>query len=246
MCNRALLRLTMRCMRPFRHGRTRIHPQSEPQRILARAALRPRLRRRLSPCRPRRDRDHEPPLGAAGRRSPARPGSRPLGVPSWDHRRPALLPRYELGPGAAHVVGAVRRLAGRARDLGRHRGGNRRRHLGPASPSRRHPALPGRGGARPARRAGDRPHRQLLQPGAVRRPDPPAVGAAHRSGTSACRICGLLDLPPDVPLRDRLELDPRRVPGAARPHGSRQAAWIVRALRRRLLRLPHLRGDAAR
>ena len=82
------------------------------------------------------------------------------------------------------LVGAVRGLGGRARHLGRDRRRSPRRAVGAAPPRRRDAAVHGRRRPGAARRPGDRPDRQLLQPGAVRRTDDAAVGTrdqpAHR------------------------------------------------------------------
>ena len=53
-------------------------------------------------------------------------------------------------------------------------------------------------------------------------------------------------LPPHLPLRDHLEPGPGRLPGVAGPAARHPPARAVRALRRRLLGLPDLRGAAAR
>ena len=87
---------------------------------------------------------------------------------------------------------------------------------------RRRAALPRRRRAGAARRAGDRPRRQLLQPGALRAPDVAAVGPRDRPRAPARALPRQRHLPPHVPLRDRLE------PGAGRPSwcGSDGAAPI--------------------
>ena len=80
--------------------------------------------------------------------------------------------------------------------------------------------LHGRGRPGASGRAGDRTGRQLLQPGAVRRPHQPALGPADQPLAPPRRIPGLLDLPTDVPVR--ADLGPR-ARGDARladpPHG---------------------------
>ena len=91
--------------------------------------------------------------------------------------------------------------------LGRDRRRRGRRAVGPApsARARRHPAVHGRRRARPARRAGDRPDRQLLQPGAVRQADHAAVGAEDRSRPPPARLRAVRHLPAHVPVRDHLE-----------------------------------------
>ena len=59
---------------------------------------------------------------------------------------------------------------------------DRRRRAG-----RERRALHGRGRAGPAARPGHRPHRQLVEPGALRQADRPAVGAEDRPAAPACR-----------------------------------------------------------
>ena len=67
------------------------------------------------------------------------------------------------------------------------------------------------------------------------------IDLAHRPvGYAAVR-----DVPADVPLRDHLEPVAGRIPGVARADAQDPAAGLVCALCRRLLRLSHLRGDAA-
>ena len=85
------------------------------------------------------------------------------------------------------VVGAARRLAGRARRLGRNPLRRARRRLGRAPLGPERPAVHGRRRAGTAARAGDRPDRQLVQPGALRQADRPAVGAEDRPGAPARR-----------------------------------------------------------
>jgi hypothetical protein len=59
--------------------------------------------------------------------------------------------------------------------------------------------------ARPAGRAGDRPDRQLLQPGAVRQALDAALGAQDLPGAPPARLRAVRHLPADVPVRDHLE-----------------------------------------
>ena len=79
-----------------------------------------------------------------------------------------LITSWDQVPDA--LVGSVRDLGGRTRDLGRDPGRHARRSVGAPPPAARTSRAfmdCGRAGA--ARGAGDRPDRQLLQPGAVRR-----------------------------------------------------------------------------
>ena len=55
-------------------------------------------------------------------------------------------------------------------------------------------------------RAGDRAARQLVEPGALRQADRPAVGARDRPGNRPVAYLDRDDLPPDVPLRADLGL----------------------------------------
>ncbi len=77
-------------------------------------------------------------------------------------------------------------------------------------PADRHPVLDlrRRAGPRHAARPGDGPLRQLVQPRAVRHADRPALGPGDRSETLQLprRASGRHPVPPDVPLRDHLEL----------------------------------------
>ena len=65
--------------------------------------------------------DHRRALGRARRRLGSDLPRRGLGRRRRDRRGASLPPRHELERGPGRVVGAVRRLGGRARDLGRHR-----------------------------------------------------------------------------------------------------------------------------
>ena len=110
------------------------------------------------------------------------------------HRRSAALPpRHELERGAGRVVGAVRRLGGRPRHLGRDRRRRPRRRPDRAPVGSERPGAPRRCGARPPRRPGDRPRRQLVEPGALRQADGRRRGGsrstplAARTSTSSTR-----------------------------------------------------------
>ena len=100
--------------------------------------------------------------------------------------------------------------------------------------------------ARAPARAGRRPARQLVEPGALREADRPAVGARDRPDQPAARVPRRADLPSDLPLRAALGLrrggDPRlpdRATAAPAPAGG------VRGLHRALLLRPLLDGAAA-
>ena len=112
-----------------------------------------------------------------------------MGLPRRAHRRPDLLPDHELERGPRRLVGPVRDLARRPRASGaasppaslagiwvlHRRGANIPLFMDCVAP-----------GA--ARRAGDRPRRQLVQPGAVRRPDLAAVGPRDRPRAPPARL----------------------------------------------------------
>ena len=83
------------------------------------------------------------------------------------------------------VEGRLRGLAGRPRRLGRDPARRARRLARRAPRGLRRLPLPGRGRARPAARAGDRPHRQLVEPGALRQADDAAVGARRSTWRTA-------------------------------------------------------------
>ena len=100
--------------------------------------------------------------------------------------------------------------------------------------------------ARAARRTGNRADRQLLQPGAVRRPHDAAVGPRDRARAPARWLRAVRHLPPDVPLRADLEPAARRCARVARPAWPGPRAGAVRALRRRVLPRPDRRGAPAR
>ena len=91
-------------------------------------------------------------------------------------------------------------------------------------------AVHGRAPRRGCCRAGDRPDRQLLQPGAVRQADDAAVGAEDRPGAPPARIRAVRDVPADVPLRDHLEPVARGIPGrgsGARARSGRRALFAL-------------------
>ncbi len=105
-----------------------------------------------------------------------------------------------------------------------------------------------RGRARPAGRAGDRAHRQLLQPGAVRQAEHAAVGAGDQPGRPAgrghtARRPEVRHLPAVVPLRAGLRPGVGRAAGLARASPPDQTPGAVRPLRRGVLGVPDLRGD---
>src|SRR5439155_3170671 len=108
-----------------------------------------------------------------------------------------------------------------------------------------HPAVLGRRRARPVGRPGDRTGRQLLQPGTLRRPHPPDLGPADRSRAPPRRLRALRHVSPHVPLRADVEPGARRRADLARAPPPDPRARTVRALRRRLLRLSHLRRAPA-
>ena len=141
---------------------------------------------------PRRDRRRglDDPAAArqARRRSRAWSStSRAWAVPVRHHRRPDL-PRDHLArrPTSARAANPCERVpSGRAASGSGAPSPSARSAPGSAA-ARRHPLLDfvRRARPRPARRAGDRPLRQLVQPGALRRADRPAVGPARStSGT---------------------------------------------------------------
>ena len=94
------------------------------------------------------------------------------------------------------------------------------------------------------RRAGDRPGRQLVEPGALRRADQPAVGARDRLRAPARRVPLQRDLSPDVPLRGAVESRRRRAPAHPRPPLPLPPAGALRPVRRALHGLPLLSRDA--
>ena len=98
--------------------------------------------------------------------------------------------------------------------------------------------------ARPAARAGNRAPRELVEPGALRQADRPAVGARDRRAAVPVRAGN--DLPPDLPLRADLGLRDggrARLPDRTAPPPA--AARRVRRVHRPLLHRPLLRGAPA-
>ena len=139
-----------------------------------------------------------------------------------------------------HPAGRPRHLRRAARRRARRR--DRRAPRGRAAA--RDPRLRG---ARRRARAGARPLRQLLQPGALRRPDGPAVGARDRPRAPAGAVPRRPDVPPDVPLRVALEPARDGDPAARRAPLARAGARLhPRALPRAVLARPLLRRGAAR
>ena len=140
----------------------------------------------------------------------------------------------------------VRDLGRRPRHLGRHR--PRRGGRADRVPPQGHPAAGDGGRDRPGHRrgAGHRPHRQLLQPGALRRAHGPAVGPgglpalqpgrpgqpAQRRRDRAHPAAGEPG-PPDVPVRADLEPAGRAAGGLGGPALQARARPGVRAVRRR-------------
>src|SRR5439155_15680092 len=133
---------------------------------------------------------------------------------------------------------------GRPRRLGRDRPRDaRRRHRrAPVGPERE--AANGRRGTRPPPRPGDRAHRQLVEPGALRQAHGPPVGPHDRPRASAGAVSRPADLPPDLPVRAGLRPDRG---GPAPPRRSEvpdQATRALRALRLLLHLRAVLRGAA--
>ena len=157
------------------------------------------------------------------------------------------LPRHhELERGLEpEVEGRLRGLGGRPRRLGRDPARLPRRRVHRPPRGRLRVQVHGRGRAGPPARAGDRPHRQLVEPGALRQADRPAVGPEDRLRAPRRRLREHRDLPPDLPLRVHLRPRRRRDPAAARPALPLQAAGAVRALRLVLHGRALLRGAAA-
>ena len=108
----------------------------------------------------------------------------------------------------AEVEGRLRGLERRPRRLGRDPARDARRRAGRPARRRVGDAVDGRGRAGPAARAGDRPDRQLVEPGALRQADRPAVGPRDRRRAPRRAVPRQRDVPPDVPLR--ADLGPRR------------------------------------
>ena len=175
----------------------------------------------------RRDHHHPAALGGARRQPRSGLRRRDLGLPRRDHRRPPVLPRDELEPGSAALVGAVRGLEGRPRDLGRDHARGDRRALARAPRRREHPAVHGRGRAGAARRAGDRPRSATTSTRSSSAARPRCRGALEISPSH--RPAGYLQyahLPADLPLRDHLGPRARRVPrrGSGTTAGSARRA----------------------
>ena len=186
-------------------------------------------------------------LGELGRRLGSRLPRRGVGRRRRDRRRAPLPRHHELERGARPLVGAVRRLAGRARRLGRDPLRRARRRVGRPPLGAERAALHGRRRARPPARAGDRPLGQLVQPGALRQADRPAVGPRDRPVAPAGGLLRPRDLPPDVPLRVRVRPDRRRRSCYSVDRRFKiRAAGPLRALRLLLLLRPLLRGAAPR
>ena len=93
---------------------------------------------------------------------------------------------------------------------------------------------PRRRSAGTSRRAGDRTRRQLVEPGALRRADQPAVGARDRLRPQARRLPLRRDLSPDVPLRGALESRRRRRTAHPRPSLPLPPAGALRPVHRAL------------
>src|SRR5690606_39997522 len=102
--------------------------------------------------------------------------------------------------------------------------------------------------ARAAGRAGDRAARQLLQPGALRLPDDPPVEPADRPGPPTqpkTRLPRRHAVPPDLPLRARVEPRDGRAAGLPRPTPEAASRTRVLALRGALHAGSRVDRDAA-
>src|SRR5262249_1854933 len=93
-----------------------------------------------------------------------------------------------------------------------------------------------------AARPGDRPLGQLLEPGAVRQADEPALGSRDRPGPPARGLRAVRHLPPDLPVRVALGPDRRRHAPARRPLLPDPAAGALLSLRRLVPVRPYLGG----
>ena len=129
--------------------------------------------------------DHRPPLrrargGPAGAAVDVAFWAVPFGIIGGRIYHVISSPDAYFGPGG-DPLGRLHDLGRRPRHLGRDRARRGRRvRSGCAAHGRRFAAVRGRGRAGPPHRPGDRPARQLLQPGALRRADHPAVGPRDR------------------------------------------------------------------
>ncbi len=185
-------------------------------------------------------------LGRAGRRMGARHPRRRLGRRLRRDRSTALPRRHVVERGAdAEVAGHLRGLEGRPRRLGRHRARRDRRRDRRAPLGRERQPLHGCSRAGAPARAGHRPDRQLVEPGAVRQADRRLLGAQDRRRAPARSVLRPRHLPPDLPLRADLGLRRRRRPALRRAPLPDPAAGALRALRRLVHVRPLLRGAAA-
>ena len=208
---------------------------------------------RLRPVHHRRHRRRRLLIGSAGSPGAAprrRARHRGLGGAVRHHRRPDL-PRHH------HPAGVLRRgrrpadapsRSGRAASASGARSPRRRRRLD-RLPAPGHPAAGLRRRPRPRAAAGpgDRPARQLVQPGALRPPHRPAVGPGDRPGAPA----GTAYDGTSPPSTRRSSTSccgtsaARRAPDLGRPALPARARPCVRAVRRGLLRRPALDRAAA-
>ena len=191
---------------------------------------------------------HAAALGGGRRQPRAGLRRRALGLSRRHHRRPPVLPRDELEPGPAALVGAVRGLEGRPGDLGRDHARRARRALARAARRREHArcswtrARPALLVAQAIGRIGNYFNQELFG-GA----DDAAVGRwrsspSHRPGR----------LPASTPPSSRRSST--RSSGTSLlaaflvwlgHHRKIRAAGPLRPLRHRLQRVSHLRGVAA-
>ena len=230
----------------------RVHSEPVRERVPHRAALRPRVRDRVRVRGDGRDLGHAPALASAMAGDPDLVYEVAMwALPGRPDRRADLLPDHDPEPDPAALVGRRSRSGRAASGSG---AGSR-----PAWPSacgcatsashaRRSAPVHGLRRAGAAGRTGDRAGRQLLQPGAVRQADDAAVGARRspaRTGRRASpKYWQYATFQPTFLYEIIWNLIARGRPGLARSDaaGSRPPGR-VRAVRRRLLGLPDLRGD---
>ena len=163
-------------------GLARLHPFAFERSHSSRPAHDPPVRADAPRRDPRVRLAHDDPLEAGRwRHRPRHPRHR-LGRRLRRDRRPPLPRPHVVERGAdAEVEGHLRGLARRSRRLGRDPArDDRRRDRRPARRGQRH-GVHGRRRARAPARAGDRPDRQLVEPGALRQADVAAVGPEDRS-----------------------------------------------------------------
>ena len=187
----------------------------------------------------------QPALGPGGRQAGRAGAAGHLGGGRGVPGRPARLRAHPHRRLPRQPAGGVRHLAGRAGPV--RRADRRHPHRAVGGPPARPARAPGPGRRHPGHPPGPglRPLGQLLQPGAVRHPHDPALGAGGRPRAPARPLRRVRHLPPHVPVRVAVQPGRGRRPAAGVGHPAAAPGQPVAAVPGPVRRRPVRAGAAA-